>query len=108
MALKLGEMVLLTEILEDVRAENRAWFSCGPGDGEKFIDPWASGRKGRECPQEIWTKKFMFMLFFFPDFQDRKNHESQRRDSALFLRLEIGEFLHILGLAKFHSEPGEQ
>ena len=57
----------------DVRAENRGrphqkvHFFCGPGDGEKLFDPRASGRKGQECPQEILTKKFMFMLFFFPD-----------------------------------------
>ena len=38
-------------------------FSCGPGGGEKLFDPWASGRKGQECPREIRTKKFMFMLF---------------------------------------------
>ena len=31
--------------------------------GETFC-PWASGRKGQECPREIRTKKFMFMLFF--------------------------------------------
>ena len=34
-------------------------FSYGPSDGEKLSDPWASGRKGQECPQEIPTKKFM-------------------------------------------------
>ena len=45
-------------------------FSCGPGGGEKLFDPWASGRKGQECLQEIRTKKFMFMLFFFPDLGD--------------------------------------
>ena len=41
-------------------------FSCVPGGGEKLFDPWASGRKGQECPREIRTKKFMFMLFFLP------------------------------------------
>ena len=41
-------------------------FSCGSGDGEKLFDPWASGRKGQEYPQKIWTKKFMFMLYFLP------------------------------------------
>ena len=53
----------------------RAWtsapksaFSCGSGGVEKLFDPWASGRKGQECPREIRTKKFMFMLFFFPEF----------------------------------------
>ena len=39
-------------------------FSCGPGGGEKLFDSWATGRKGQECPQEIRTKKFMFMLIF--------------------------------------------
>ena len=42
-------------------------FSCVPGGGEKLFDPWASGRKGQECPREIRTKKlFMSMLFFLP------------------------------------------
>ena len=41
-------------------------FSCGPGGGEKLFDPRASGRKGQECPREIRTKKFMFVLFFLP------------------------------------------
>ena len=56
----------------DVRAENRGCphqkvpFSCGPGGGEKRFDPWAFGHKGQECPREIRTKKFMFMLFFLP------------------------------------------
>ena len=56
----------------DVRAENRgrphqkSAFSCGPGGGEKLFDPGASGRKGQECPREIRTKKFMFMLLFLP------------------------------------------
>ena len=56
----------------DVRGE-KSWtsapesaFSCGPGGGEKLFDPWASGHKGQECPREIPTKKFMFMLFFLP------------------------------------------
>ena len=59
----------------DVRAE-KSWtsapksaFSCDPGGGEKLFDPWASGRKGQECPRKTWNKKFMFMLFFFPDKQ---------------------------------------
>ena len=42
-------------------------FSCGTSSGEKLFDPWASGRKGQECPREIRTKKFMFMLLFFPE-----------------------------------------
>ena len=41
-------------------------FSCGPGGGEKLFDPGASGRKGQECPREIRTKMFMFMLLFLP------------------------------------------
>ena len=32
----------------------------------KLFDHQASGRKGRECPQEIRTKKLLFMLFFLP------------------------------------------
>ena len=41
-------------------------FSCGPGGGEKLFGTWPSGRKGQECPWEIRSKKFMFMLFFLP------------------------------------------
>ena len=48
------------------RPLQKVCVSCGPGGGEKLFDPWASGRKGQECLQETWTKKFMFMLFFFP------------------------------------------
>ena len=56
----------------DVRAENRGRphqknaFFRGAGGGEKLFDPGSSGRKGQECPREIQTKKFMFMLFFLP------------------------------------------
>ena len=46
----------------DIRT--KSVFSCSPSAGEKLFDPWASGRKGQECPQEIRTNKFMFMLFF--------------------------------------------
>ena len=42
----------------------KSGFSCGPADGEKLFDPWASRRKGRECPHEMRTKKFMFMFVF--------------------------------------------
>ena len=54
----------------DVRAENRGRphqkvrFFCGPGDGEKLLDQGTSRRKVQECPREIRTVKFMFMLFF--------------------------------------------
>ena len=41
-------------------------FPCGPGGGEKLLDPWASGRKGQECLREIRINKFVFMLFFLP------------------------------------------
>ena len=57
----------------DVRAENRGRphqkvrFPAALVVGEKLFDPWACGRKGQECPREIRAKKFMFMLFFFPD-----------------------------------------
>ena len=33
--------------------------------GETF-DPWASRRKGQECPREIRTKKLCLCCFFFP------------------------------------------
>ena len=55
----------------DVRAENRGRphqnvrFSAA--DGEKLFGFGATGRKGQECPREIRTEKFMFMLFFFPN-----------------------------------------
>ena len=55
------------------RLRQKSWTSapksasfCGPGDGEKLFDPGSSGHKGQECPREIRTKKFMFMLFFLP------------------------------------------
>ena len=54
----------------DVRAKNRGRphqkvrFSAAPVVGRNFSTPGASGRKGQECPREIRTKKFMFMLFF--------------------------------------------
>ena len=54
----------------DARAENhghpppKVGFPAAPVMGRNFLDPWASGRKGQECPQEIRTKKFMFMLLF--------------------------------------------
>ena len=62
----------------DVRTENRGRLApksalfCGPGDGEKLFDPGASRRKGQQCPQEIWTKTFMFMLFFLACISDVK------------------------------------
>ena len=55
----------------DVPAENRGRphqkvrFPTALVMGETF-DPLASGCKGQECPQEIRTEKFMFMLFFLP------------------------------------------
>ena len=61
----------------DVRTENRgrphqkSAFSCGLGGGEKLFDPWASGRKGQECPREIRTKKFMFMLLFLSEINSK-------------------------------------
>ena len=55
------------KIVDDGTAAPKSEFSCGLGDGEKLFDPWASEHKGQECPQEIRTKKFMIMLFFFPD-----------------------------------------
>ena len=43
---------------------SRCAFSCGPAAGEKLFGPWSSGRNGQECPREIQTEMFMFMLFF--------------------------------------------
>ena len=54
----------------DVCAKNRArphqkvCFPAAPVVGrKKVLHPWAAGRKGQECPEEIWIEKFMFMLF---------------------------------------------
>ena len=59
---------------EHGRPRRKSWtsapksaFFCGLKDGEKLFDPRASWGKGQECPQEIRTEKFMFMLFLFPD-----------------------------------------
>ena len=39
-------------------------FSCGPGVmGRNFFDPWSSGHKGQECPQEIRTKSLCLCCF---------------------------------------------
>ena len=57
----------------DVRAENcgrphqKVRFPAAPVTGRNVLTPRASGRKGQERLQEVWTRKFMFMLFFFPD-----------------------------------------
>ena len=48
----------------DVMSAPESPFSCGAGGGEKLFDLQGSGRRGQECPREIWTKKCMFMLFF--------------------------------------------
>ena len=47
-----------------VDAGTKKWGFLRPGDGEKLFDPWASGRKRQECPQEIRAKKFTFFMFF--------------------------------------------
>ena len=52
-------------------------FSCGPGGVEKFFVPWASGCKGQECPREIRTKKFMFMLLFLPGIHGNLTHDGR-------------------------------
>ena len=60
----------------DVRAKNhgrphqKVRFPAAPVVGRNFLPPWPSGRKGQDCPREIWTKKFMFMLFFFPEHRE--------------------------------------
>ena len=48
----------------DIRT--KSVFSCGPTDGEKLFDPWASGRKGQDYPRVIRTKTFVLMLCFLP------------------------------------------
>ena len=74
---KINENFFWTKFFESPRDHGRphqkSWtsapksaFSCGPGGGEKLVDPWASGRKGQECPQEIRTKKLIFMLILLP------------------------------------------
>ena len=56
----------------DVRAENHGRpqqtvrFPATPVMGRNLLDPWASGRKGQECPQENRTEKFICMVYFFP------------------------------------------
>ena len=56
----------------DVRAENRGRphqkvrFPAAPVAGRKFLNPWASGRKGQKCPREIRTIKLCLCLFFLP------------------------------------------
>ena len=55
----------------DVRTKKCVFLR--PAGGEKLFDPWASGRKGQERLWEIRTKKFMFMLFFFPATRESIN-----------------------------------
>ena len=46
------------------RPRQKMRFSAAPVMGRNLLTPGSSGRKGRECPREIRTEKFMFMLFF--------------------------------------------
>ena len=67
----------------------------GPGKGETF-DPWASGRKGEECPEKIRTEEFMFMLFFFSETSVHQNQRAENGASdplSLDLRLGRPRFL---------------
>ena len=36
------------------------------------FDPRASGRRGQECPREVRTKKFRFMLFLLPWYREKE------------------------------------
>ena len=45
-----------------MKLQPKSVFSCGPGDGRNFFYPRACGRKGEECPREIWTEKSMFTI----------------------------------------------
>ena len=73
----------------DVRAKNRGRphhkvrFSAAPLMGINFLTQGRPGGKGRECPWEIRTKKFMFVLLFFPessgDFRPAPKHSEKRQ-----------------------------
>ena len=47
------------------RPHRKVRFPAALVVGRSPFEPWASGRKGQECPLEIRTKKFKFMLFFW-------------------------------------------
>ena len=66
-------------------------FFCGPIDGEKLFDSGASKRNGQECPREIRTEKFMFMLFwmlFRPTFRAKSFESSSVSFSRFFPRFQ--------------------
>ena len=46
---------------------SRSMFSCGLDDGEKPLDPWASGQRGQACLLETQPEKFKLTLFFPSD-----------------------------------------
>ena len=50
----------------DVCAKTHGFLAVLVCDGEEFCNPWASGRKGQECPQRSLTAKTMFMFVFLP------------------------------------------
>ena len=64
-------------------APTKRAFSCGPGEGEKLLDLWASGRKGQECPQEIRAKKFMFLLLFLPRREGLQGKKSVAKSAKI-------------------------
>ena len=84
----------LTSALTSCRSAPRSVFSCGPSDGENVFDTWAFGRKGQDCQcqQEIQTKKFMFMLHFFPEFEPFCSH----RSSHVAACLRVSKNFHIV------------
>ena len=69
--------------LADVRTKSA--FSSGRSGGEELFHPWACGRKGQECPREIRTKKFMFMLFSLPRKKRTPNQNITRTVPKNFL-----------------------
>ena len=53
-----------------------------PADGEKLFDRWSSGRKGQECPREIRTENFVFVLFSLPFTNVKKTSGSTFEEAS--------------------------
>ena len=92
-----GQNVSRTLQVMDVRSENRRH----PHRKVCFLRPrwWGETRKGQECPQEMRTKWFMFMLFFFPD----SGWKSQTLGHPRRSQSQIEPCLCMLGIYDFGS-----
>ena len=77
------------------RPHRKVCFPCGPGDNKKLFEPWASGRKGQECPREIRTEKFMFMLF--SSLIKKKGSHRKRVSRVLSRKRELTDFCRRFG-----------